>query len=115
MKQIISDKNLIASCGLYCGACRQYMVEKCPGCRENEKAGWCKVRTCCMENSYLSCADCKKVNDTSECKKLNNFISKIFAFVFRSDRKACIDKIKTSGYEVYAEDMTNKKTMTIKK
>ena len=28
----------IAFCGLYCGACRQYLKEKCPGCRKNEKA-----------------------------------------------------------------------------
>ena len=115
MKQIISDKNLIASCGLYCGACRQYLTEKCSGCRENQKASWCKVRTCCIENNYLSCADCEKVKNANECKKLNNFISKIFAFIFRSDRKACITAIKESGYDMFAEEMASKKIMTIKK
>lgn len=115
MKQIIADKSLIASCGLYCGACRQYLAEKCPGCRENEKASWCKIRSCCNENDYSSCADCKKVHSEIECKKFNNFISKIFAFAFRSDRIACITAIKALGCEAYAEEMASKKIMTIKK
>ena len=46
MKNIESDKELIAACGLYCGACRKYLAERCPGCRLNEKAAWCKIRSC---------------------------------------------------------------------
>lgn len=40
MKEIEADKNLIAACGLYCGACRKYLSAKCYGCHNNEKATW---------------------------------------------------------------------------
>lgn len=29
MKNIKADKQLIAACGLYCGACRKYLAGKC--------------------------------------------------------------------------------------
>jgi hypothetical protein len=106
---------LVAYCGLYCGGCSKYLNGKCPGCYENEKADWCKIRSCCMAEDYLSCADCKEFNNPSECKKFNNFISKIFAFVFRSDRKACIELIKEKGYEEYINYMREEGKMTIKK
>ena len=57
MKEIVSSPDLVAYCGLYCGACKRYRMEKCPGCRENEKAAWCKVRACCRGNHYSSCAE----------------------------------------------------------
>ena len=43
-KEIITDKNLVAYCGLYCGACRSYLKRKCQACKDNEKASWCKVK-----------------------------------------------------------------------
>ena len=115
MKTIVEDKDLIAYCGLYCAACKKYLREKCPGCHENIKAGWCKVRSCCIENSFSSCADCRIVEDLKECKKLNNFISKVFAIVFHSDRLACLALIKEKGYDEYAGEMAEKKIMSIKR
>ncbi len=114
-KQITSDVKLIAFCGLYCGACRSYLKGKCPGCVENTKATWCQIRSCCIENNYKSCADCKQFSNVNECKKYNNFIAKIFGFVFRSNRAACITLIKEKGYDGFAGYMTNNKLMTIKK
>ncbi|HDY86684.1 MAG TPA: DUF3795 domain-containing protein [bacterium] len=108
-------KSIIAYCGLYCGACKSYMKGKCHGCHENEKATWCKVRKCCIENSYGSCADCQIVGDLRECKKLNNFISKLFALVFRSDRLACLELIKEIGYDEYAREMAEKGIMSVKR
>ena len=29
-KEVKTDKELIAYCGLYCGACGKYMNDKCP-------------------------------------------------------------------------------------
>lgn len=107
-------KDRIAACGLYCGMCRKFISGKCPGCRENAGASWCKVRACCIGNGYASCADCT-VTSPEECGKFNNFISKIFAFIFGSDRKACIRRIKETGYEGYAHEMEEKKNMTIKR
>ena len=112
--QIVADKNLVAYCGLYCGACRSYLKDTCPGCRENVKATWCKVRQCGIENKYLSCADCQKT-ELKDCKKFNNFVSKLIGFILRSDRSACITHIKETGYENFAARMAATKTHTIKR
>lgn len=113
-KEIVPDKNLVAFCGLYCGSCRSYLTGKCPGCKENAKATWCKVRQCCLENGFQSCADCKTVEPV-ECKKFNNFISKTFGFVFNSDRSACIARIKEVGYDEYSIEMAKNRIQTIKR
>lgn len=114
MKEIKSDASLIAKCGLYCGACKKYLSDKCQGCSKNEKATWCKTRSCCAENSFQSCADCKTA-DYRECEKVNNFISKLFGMLFNSDRLACLDSIKNSGGEAFAKKMAYNKQMTIKR
>lgn len=115
MKEVQNDKNLIAFCGLYCGACGAFLREKCPGCAQNSKATWCKIRACCMEKSILSCADCTEFADKKECGKLNNFISKATSLFTRSDRPACLQRLKETGYEGYAKEMADKKAQAIKK
>lgn len=115
MKEIVSSPDLVAYCGLYCGACGSYLRGRCPGCHENAKASWCAVRSCCMQNEYASCADCKEFSDPNECKKFNNFISKVFGFIFRSDRAACIRQIATLGIQGHADDMAMHKRQTIKR
>jgi hypothetical protein len=114
IKEVIADKNMIAYCGLYCGACRSFLTNKCPGCKDNIKAGWCKIRDCCKENNFQSCADCGKIA-LMECKKYNTFISKIIGYVLNSDRAACITRIKELGYDDFAFEMTNNKSQTIKR
>ena len=111
----MADKNLVAYCGLYCGACQRYINKKCIGCRANAKLTWCKIRTCCIDNKYFSCADCKNVSEPMACKKFNNIFSKFFAIVFKSDRNACIARIKEIGPEKFAEEMADKKNVSIKK
>lgn len=111
----MADKNLIAYCGLYCGQCKKYLTKKCSGCRANAKLTWCKIRACCMDNKYFSCADCTNFRTANDCKKFNNIFSKFFALVFKSDRNACIERIKQVGPEKYAEEMNEKKEMTVKK
>ena len=115
MAEILVDKNLVSYCGLYCGACPKYLKEKCPGCHDNEKATWCKIRTCSIENNYQSCAACEEFENPNDCKKYNNFFSKIIGFVLRSDRKAGIDFIGEKGYEEFAKYMAQNKLVTIKK
>jgi hypothetical protein len=115
MKEIVADQSLVAFCGLYCGACGSYLKGKCPGCAANEKASWCKVRACCIDNKYGSCADCTLVPDFMVCGKFNNFVSKLFAVILRSNRPACIRAIKQQGREAFARDMAEKKIMTIKR
>ena len=48
MKEIVSNPKLVA----YCGACKAYLKECYPGCHENRRATWCKVRSCCANNEY---------------------------------------------------------------
>jgi len=115
MKTIAADAALVALCGLYCGACARFLKEKCPGCRENDKAAWCKVRSCCLENSYSSCADCRTHIDPKECGYFDNFMSRLFGFIFRSDRKACIDYLRANGTEAFARFMTEKRQPAIKR
>ena len=115
MKEIVSDPELVAYCGLYCGACGAYLRDRCPGCHENQKATWCKVRSCCIDNQYSSCADCKQFDDPNDCKMFNNFVSKIFAFIFRSDRAACIQQIRKSGIQGHADKMAASKRQSVGK
>lgn len=114
MKEIVTDNHLIAYCGLYCGACRSYLAGRCPGCKDNVKATWCKIRQCCTENNFTSCADCKSIGLT-ECKKYNNFISKVIGYLFNSDRSACISKIREIGYDAFATEMASNRKQTLKR
>lgn len=115
MEKEILNKELVSYCGLYCGACRKYIDEKCPGCHGNEKATWCKIRKCCIENNYLSCAECKEFENPLYCNKFNNLFSKLFEFFYRSNRKACIEMIKEKGYEEYVKKMAAENLVCLKK
>ena len=115
MKEIISDHTLVAYCGLYCAACKKYLKDKCAGCHENKKATWCKVRSCCMDSKYTSCAECKEYPNPSDCQFFNNFMSRIFGFIFRSDRAACIQQIKNIGIEAHADKMAEYQLQSIKR
>jgi hypothetical protein len=115
MSNAINDPNLVAACGLYCGACGKYKKGKCPGCAKNEKAAWCTVRTCCMGKGIATCAQCQECPDPKACKKFNNFFSKLIGFVLGSDRKTCIKRIREIGKEEYAREMSEKDAQTIRK
>ncbi len=113
MKQIDADVRKIAACGLYCGACRKHLAGKCNGCRLNERAKWCKIRTCCMANGFDTCAECG--HDVSDCRLFSNWIGRVFAFLSNSDRPACIRYIKEHGDRAFAEEMAKRKCQTIKR
>jgi len=115
MASNVADPKLVAFCGLYCGACRKYQRGKCPGCAGNTGATWCKIRACCLENHYLTCADCTQYADVTECGKYNNFIAKLFGLIFRSNRKACIYRIKAIGVDQFAAEMAAKNTPSVRR
>jgi hypothetical protein len=115
MGDIKNNIKLVAKCGLYCGSCGKYKQAKCSGCLENKKASWCKARTCCLEKNIASCADCNEFSDVMECRKYNNFMAKLFGFIFNSDRAACINQIKEKGYEQFAGEMVQNRIMTLKR
>lgn len=115
MPVIQTNTELVARCGLYCGACKSFLAGKCKGCRENSKATWCKVRVCCGEKQINSCAECAEFADPMACKKFNNFMSRLFGLVFSSDRAACIDQIKQRGLAGHAKIMADLSSHTIKR
>jgi len=115
MSVIRGDAELVAYCGLYCGACKAFLAEKCRGCRENAKATWCKVRSCCIDKQIRTCGECAEFPDPQACAKFDNFISRIFGFIFRSDRAACIAQIKRIGLEGHAAAMAESRSHTIKR
>ena len=109
----MEEKDILSYCGLYCNQCPKFIKEKCPGCLENYHATWCKTRKCCINNNFSTCAQCSQ--DLVACKKLNNFISKIFSFIFKIDRIAALKKIKNEGEENFIKEMKKQKSITIKK
>ena len=123
LKPVVNSTQLIAACGLYCGACRKYRLGKCPGCRmaectdsEQPKYKWlqkCLIRKCCQHLDYSTCAECEK--DVRECKTYNPIISKVFTYLFNSDRPACIRYLRRYGEEAYATQMSHDEKMTMKR
>jgi hypothetical protein len=113
MKGIAVNRNMVACCGLYCGACRSYLKGRCPGCHENTKAGWCPQRKCCAEHQYATCADCKEYPDAQDCGHFNGFIAKTMSLLFNSNRPAGVRKIRDLGTEGFAAFMAERKLMKL--
>jgi len=113
LPEIKNDVQLIAYCGLYCAACRKFTSGKCKGCKQLASPHWCKIRTCCMEKNYASCADCSLATP-NDCKTFNNPISKVFKFIFKSDREKCIMVIREKGSVYYASNMAQSRRQAIK-
>ncbi len=115
MDELTPDVKLVAACGLYCGACRAHLRGRCPGCRDNAKATWCKIRTCVIERGFSSCAECADHPDPKTCAKFDNFISRVIGFVLRSNRAACIAQIRDVGLAGHAERMAKARRPSIRR
>ena len=118
-KQINKDENLIAYCGLYCGACPSYASGKCDGCRGNSAKSAvvykaCQVKPCCEENEFFTCADCTIYASVKECKKYNPLLLKIASRIECSDRSRAIEMIKTKGRAEFLEFMTERNWVCFK-
>jgi hypothetical protein len=113
MKDVASSKDLVAYCGLYCGACRAYLKGRCPGCHENVKAKWCKIRSCCGEHAYATCADCKEFTDPNACSRFHSLFSTVIGFVLNSNRQACVLKIRELGLDGFASFMAGRRRQTL--
>ena len=115
MTEVLAKSELVARCGLYCGACKSYLNGKCAGCHENSRATWCAIRTCCADKGIATCAECAKFPDPRACGKFNNFMSKMFGLVFRSNRAACIEQIRNLGIDGHAQVMAGLGIHTIRR
>ena len=52
---------LIGLCGIYCGACRLYILNKCSGCREFNSSSdeeKCPYYLCVINRRINSCGEC---------------------------------------------------------
>jgi len=118
-KEINKDENLIAHCGLYCGACPSFKSGKCDGCRGNSAKSAvmykrCKVKPCCADNGFFTCADCTIYASTKACKKYNALFPKIAAWIESSDRSKAIEMIKIKGRTEFLTFMADKNWVTFK-
>ena len=96
---------VIAHCGLVCSECGAFVKGRCDGCHsEKPKFRNCPVKRCNLEHAYVTCADCQEFGDLGECKKLNNWISKLFGLIFRSDRMGNLNRIRQTSLEEFSSE-----------
>ncbi len=96
---------LIAYCGLCCSNCGSYRKARCQGCHSDTAMFKnCPVKACASGHGYTTCADCADFGDLKECKKLYNFISRAFGFVFQTDRIGKLNHIRQVGLEKFKEE-----------
>jgi len=117
IEQINTD--LVSYCGFYCGACPTFIEGKCKGCKGDSPkcaVGYkaCKVRPCCIENQYSSCAECKKYGSVRDCKLYNPIMIRFGQFITRTNRRKGIEMIKEKGEVEFANFMSDKNWVTIK-
>ncbi len=118
-EQITGNERFIAYCGLYCKFCPAFMSGKCEGCRGNSAKNSvlykrCKVKPCCVENGFFTCADCTKYASVKECKTYNPLLLKIASWVESSDRSKAIEMIKTKGRAEFLAFMDDKNWVCFK-
>ena len=114
------NEKLVSYCGLNCGACPSFLKGKCKGCRGNTPdcaVGFrsCKVKPCCVENGYNTCADCKKYQSVNSCKDYSSPLVRFGEFISQTSRGKCIEMIKKDGIKPFLEFMENKKWLTMKR
>ena len=102
-----SELVVLAHCGLLCSRCGMFTRGKCGGCHEKPMNGRCGVKKCCLEREYATCAECSDFSDLKKCRKLYNFISKIFSFIFRTNRIANLYRVREIGIESFKNETTD--------
>ncbi len=115
-----NNLKLISYCGFYCGACPTFKKGKCEGCKGDSPKcaiGYkaCKVRPCCLENEYNTCADCTHFESVKDCKTYNPFLIKLGQFLTKTNRRKGLEMIKEKGTESFLAFMTKNDRVTMKK
>lgn len=112
-----ADLSLLAYCGLYCGACsfkaaaaennRKHLSNipakydylknmeliECPGCRNDNRCGDCKIKSCAVEKKIAYCGECNEY----PCQLIKNFASD--GIEHHENILKNIDKIRKIGIE----------------
>ena len=92
----------VAYCGLYCPTCGTMRVGRCEGCKTGGGFSGCKVRACAMDRGYTTCAQC---GEMESCPKLDNLLSRLYAWVFRTRRMENLREIRDHGLEPFVARM----------
>ena len=113
------SEQLVSYCGLYCGACSAYQKGTCMGCKgdsPNCGIGYrkCKVRPCCIEKGYSTCAECKEHPSVQKCKDFNPMLMRVGCFVTRTSRAKGIEMIQEKGTQAFMDLLASKKWVVIK-
>jgi len=72
---MMSEKNLAAPCGIYCGACRSYLIQKKQLFKEKNRKGGCLGCRIRDKNCSFIKRDCSKIrkNEFEFCNECENF------------------------------------------
>jgi hypothetical protein len=102
---------IVARCGLVCSNCGAFRRDRCGGCHSDKPMfSRCPVKACAVEKGCSTCAACESFPDLRACGKLNNFIARIFGFIFRSDRIGSLYRIREIGLDAFkAERHANRR------
>ena len=96
---------VIAYCGLICSQCGAFKKQRCLGCHSDRPMNRrCKVKKCAMEKGITTCGQCDQFDDLKDCVKLNNFTSKFFGLIFKSDRIGNLNRIRQHGMEQFRQE-----------
>jgi len=98
---------IVANCGLVCTKCGMHLKGKCTGCYSEKHINMnCNIKKCAESRGYDTCAECKDFQNLKECGTLNNFISKFFGFVFKTDKVGNLYRIREIGLEEFKKENT---------
>ncbi len=104
----------VGACGLFCSNCGSFKRGRCKGCQIEPGFKRCAVRLCCIEKGITICAGCSEFEsprDYHECKKVNNFIARIFSFVFGTKRPEALAMLRDQGRDAYLASKEGTKKM----
>jgi hypothetical protein len=103
----------LAYCGLVCSNCGAMRHGNCQGCHSPKPMhSRCLVKKCAMAKDISCCAECKEFPELRDCRKLNNFVSKIFGVIFRSNRIGNLETIRDVGTTVFLANCSKKRKET---
>jgi hypothetical protein len=92
----------LAYCGLVCLQCGAFTRGRCKGCHSPKPMhSKSLVKKYAVEKSIVSCEECQDYANLRNCKRLDNLVSKLFGFIFRSNRIVNLARIREVGVEKF--------------
>lgn len=106
-----SQTVIVACCGLVCSNCGAYKRDKCKGCHSDKPLfASCPVKACATFRQFSTCAECTPYHDLTQCGKLHNYISRLFGWVFGTNRIGNLCRIREIGLEAFKAEKQAKGT-----